>query len=264
MMPNGRSIPRGVLGPLSRNVVKFSPDSRVLFIGGFGNLSGDMDFFETKNFSVLGRANAHTTTQVEWSPDGAFLCCGVTAPRRHIDNGFHIFSVNGQLVYSQFVPELYDFEWKPSKSITFSALRNPIPHPMPPADPEARITLPHGSSPSSSSSSLSASTDKAKASTTSAPAAAPTTVPTGKYIPPHLRRAAAAQAAQSTPTRTTPPASETMQVFNRDGTRVTQQPKTQQQRPQNVPVGGQPASSSKSKGKKHHDRSMQMARREYY
>ena len=235
MMPNGRSVLRGELGPLARNVVKFSPDSRIIFIGGFGNLSGDMDFFDAKDFSVIGRANAHTTTQWEWSPDGAFLSCGVTAPRRHMDNGFHIFSVNGQLVLSKYVPEMYDFQWEPCESMTRAVLQKPVPRPLPPPDREARITLPQSSS--------------------SPATAAPTTVAQEKYVPPHLRAAAAAAAA-SGPAKKEAPKTVSMQVYDRYG---AVQPRNQQ-----PPGGQQQASKPKSKkNKKRADTSMQMARREY-
>jgi len=250
MMPNGRSFARGDLGPLSRNVARFSPDSRILFIGGFGNLSGDMDFFDTKDFSVLGRANAHTTTQWEWSPDSMFLSCGVTAPRRHIDNGFHVFAVNGQLVYSQEVPELYDFQWKPNEPMVRASLENEPIRPLPPADRDARITIPRGSS----SSVDPAAAAGASAASASAAAPAPTTMPKGKYIPPHLRHAAAAAAAA--PQQTQKPAPQPkpdMTVYNRDGSVSQQQPQQQQRK------GGQ----NKNKNKKRHDKNMQLARREY-
>lgn len=241
MMPNGRCILRSELGPLARNTVRFSPDSRVLFVGGFGNLSGDMDFFDTRDFAVLGRANAHTTTQWEWSPDGVFLACGVTAPRRHMDNGFHVFAVNGQLVYSQAVPELYDFAWQPAAALTAAAIANAPLRPRPPADREARLTISRGAA-------------ESPAAGGAAPAKTTATLPTGKYIPPHLRGASAAAAAKPAPST---PKSDTMQVYTRSGTVAT---------PKQTPSGSPNqagAGRKNKKGKKQHEEGNQLSRRVY-
>ena len=251
MLPNGRCLPRAELGPLARNTVRFSPDSRVLFVGGFGNLAGDMDFFDTASFAVLGRANAHTSTQWEWSPDGAFLACGVTAPRRHIDNGFHVFAVNGQLVYSQLVPELYDFAWQPAPALTAAAVARAPPRPRPPADPEARLTISRGP----------AEALPGTAAAGSAGGAAPkaqATVPTGKYVPPHLRRAAGAATAATPKPAPAAPKSDTMQVYTRDGTLAKPQ---QPQKNPSSPAGT--AGKNKNKNKKKQDQSNQLSRRVY-
>ena len=248
MMPNGRCILRSELGPLARNTVRFSPDSRVLFVGGFGNLAGDMDFFDTTNFAVLGRANAHTTTQWEWSPDGVFLACGVTAPRRHMDNGFHIFTVTGQLVYSQAVPELYDFAWQPAPALTAAAIANAPLRPRPPADREARLTISRGP------------VDSAASGPAGAPAGAPpkltAAAPKGKYIPPHLRGAAGAAAAAAKPAASTPK-SDTMQVYTRSGTVAT--PKQPQSNGPNQAGSGR----KNKKNKKQVEESNQLSRRVY-
>ena len=231
MQPNGHAVLRASLGPLARNVVRFSPDSRLLFVGGFGNLAGDMDLFDTDKFAVVGRANAHTTTQWEWSPDGAFICCAVTAPRRHVDNGFHLFAVNGQLVLSVMVPELYDFAWQPAPETTRAALESPPPRPKAPADTESRAGIPHTTSLSPAAA--------------AAAAEAAAAMPAGKYVPPHMRAAAAAKSAQQQQQQQRQAQQHkepSMKVYARDGTvqkqkggEAKQQPQAQKQQQQAKP-----------------------------
>jgi len=101
-------------GQAHRNSAKFSPSGRVILIAGFGNLSGQMDFWDRKKVKKLGTAQAHTTSHFEWSPDGMFLLTAVLFPRMRIDNEFRIWNYDGSQVYREKSPiDLYQVNWKP-------------------------------------------------------------------------------------------------------------------------------------------------------
>lgn len=124
---NGSYAPKADLGPSSRNIVIFSPDGNTICCGGFGNLQGEMDFYDASSFARLGKAQAHTSTSWTWSPDGQFFCCAICAPRRRVDNGFRVFSVAGEFVYQEAVQELYDFVWGPNPKLTARSKKSPRP-----------------------------------------------------------------------------------------------------------------------------------------
>jgi translation initiation factor 2A len=55
-----------------RNAACWSPSGRFLVIAGFGNLVGDMDFYDIqagKNPKKVGSNNAHCSVTHGWSPD---------------------------------------------------------------------------------------------------------------------------------------------------------------------------------------------------
>jgi translation initiation factor 2A len=39
-------------------------------IAGFGNLSGEMDFWDLKNMKIVGTAKSPSAINYIWSPDG--------------------------------------------------------------------------------------------------------------------------------------------------------------------------------------------------
>eukprot|EP00727_Mastigamoeba_balamuthi_P005490 m51a1_g1560 putative eukaryotic translation initiation factor (597) ;mRNA; r:33821-36194 len=111
--------PKADVGPLGRNTALFSPDGTCLYVAGFQNLAGDMDFFTTKGFEKIGGAQAHTSTSWAWSPDSNYVACAICAPRRRVDNGYRFFDSNGAQVLRVEVPELYEFLWRPEAASKF-------------------------------------------------------------------------------------------------------------------------------------------------
>jgi translation initiation factor 2A len=59
-------------GSAHRNTASWSPTGRFLVLAGFGNLVGDMDFYDIqagKNPKKVGSNNAHCAVTHGWSPD---------------------------------------------------------------------------------------------------------------------------------------------------------------------------------------------------
>lgn len=112
---NRKCKPLGHLGTGSRNTLIWSPHGRVLCVGGFGALSGEMDFWDTAKLQKLGTCTAYCSSSHQWSPDGRYLMACVLWPRLRVDNGIKIFNVAGQLVWTTgLMKELVGAQWQPA------------------------------------------------------------------------------------------------------------------------------------------------------
>lgn len=134
VMPNGTFKPKADIGPISRNSFFYSPDSHTFCIGGFGNLPGELDFYDISTSKKTGSTESHMATSWSWSPDGRFFTCAICSPRRHVDNGFKIYNSTGAILYKEDIEELYDFVWRPDPAITqiFRSEKVVAPIPQPP------------------------------------------------------------------------------------------------------------------------------------
>lgn len=98
-----------------RNTLYYDPTGRVLCVGGFASLKGDMDFWDIASPTLrkLGKANAFSSAYHAWSPDGRYFVACVLSPRIRIDNGVKYFDCYGQLVHELRIPELFEVRWLP-------------------------------------------------------------------------------------------------------------------------------------------------------
>ena len=92
---NWKGEPVFECGAAHRNSISFSPHGRFVCVAGFGNLAGEMDFYDTTKMKKLGTNSAHCTVAHSWSPDSRYFMTAVLAPRMNVDNGFKIFKYNG-------------------------------------------------------------------------------------------------------------------------------------------------------------------------
>lgn len=101
-------------GVAPRNTVRWAPNGKIVCLGGFGNLQGQMDFWDVKTTTKLGTAQAHCAAVCEWAPDSRHFVAAVVSPRIRVDNGYKIFRYDGNLIYEAHVNELYQVEWRPA------------------------------------------------------------------------------------------------------------------------------------------------------
>lgn len=74
-MPAGSVIFDRNLKPLfefgkhHKNTIKYSPDSRLVLIGGFGNLNGEIEIWDLKTHKKIGKCKSPSAVTCEFSPD---------------------------------------------------------------------------------------------------------------------------------------------------------------------------------------------------
>eukprot|EP00232_Nephroselmis_pyriformis_P008430 CAMPEP_0182877042 /NCGR_PEP_ID=MMETSP0034_2-20130328/14512_1 /TAXON_ID=156128 /ORGANISM="Nephroselmis pyriformis, Strain CCMP717" /LENGTH=518 /DNA_ID=CAMNT_0025009863 /DNA_START=3 /DNA_END=1555 /DNA_ORIENTATION=+ len=104
------------MGSAARNTVRWSPTGRFFCLGGFGNLPGELEFYEktARSARSIGKIKAPCTVSCEWGPDGRHLLTATTAPRLRVDNGYKIYKYNGELVHKQDMECLYQAAWRPA------------------------------------------------------------------------------------------------------------------------------------------------------
>ena len=105
-------------GAMHRNTISFAPHGRFLCLAGFGNLAGDMDFydFSGNKRKKIGSANSHCAVKWGWSPDSRYFMTSTLRPRMNVDNGIKIFKYNGSggARIDHRVDSLYDAQWRPT------------------------------------------------------------------------------------------------------------------------------------------------------
>jgi len=107
-------------GTLSRNTILFSPHGRFLCIGGFGNLAGEMDFWEKNKFKQLGTCQDMAgATTFEWTPDSRNFITAALFPRRRVDEGIKVWTYYGEKVYEQKIPKLTQVAIRPAMPEVF-------------------------------------------------------------------------------------------------------------------------------------------------
>ena len=82
-------------GEAPHNTVCWSPHGRFFILAGFGNMSGELSFYDRKTLRKLSTVDAHMTVAYEWSPCSRFFLTGILFPRLRVDNGYRIWSCGG-------------------------------------------------------------------------------------------------------------------------------------------------------------------------
>ena len=77
-------------GAAHRNTVSWSPHGRFLCLAGFGNLAGEMDFYDMSKLKKIGSNTAHCSVSYGWSPDSRYFLTATLAPRMNVDNGYKV------------------------------------------------------------------------------------------------------------------------------------------------------------------------------
>ncbi|XP_057957259.1 uncharacterized protein LOC131150518 isoform X2 [Malania oleifera] len=110
------------LGTGPYNTVRWNPRGKFLCLAGFGNLPGDMAFWDYMEKKQLGATKAECSVTSEWSPDGRYFMTATTAPRLQVDNGIRIFLYDGSLYFKKMFDKLYQVEWKPVSADKFGEI----------------------------------------------------------------------------------------------------------------------------------------------
>lgn len=110
-------------GKAARNTARWSPCSRLLALGGFGNLNGQIDIWGVSKVLKVGSCQASCASSLDWSPDSAYLLAAVLSPKIRVDNGVTVFRYNGSVVGHLAVEKLYQAAWRPGRLEDFALVR---------------------------------------------------------------------------------------------------------------------------------------------
>nr|GME15605.1 eukaryotic translation initiation factor 2A [Ipomoea batatas] len=105
------------LGTGPYNTIRWNPRGKC-----FGNLPGDMAFWDYVEKKKLGTTKAELSVTSEWSPDGRYFLTVTTAPRLQVDNGIKVFHHNGALYFKKMFEKLYQADWKPESPDKFGEI----------------------------------------------------------------------------------------------------------------------------------------------
>lgn len=83
-------------GKRYRNTIRICPFNQLAMIGGFGNLTGEADFWQLDNLSQLGTVKSDCAVGIEWAPDGLNLMASVLYERVKVDNMISIYTASGK------------------------------------------------------------------------------------------------------------------------------------------------------------------------
>ncbi|KAG4156659.1 hypothetical protein ERO13_D02G010200v2 [Gossypium hirsutum] len=157
------------------NTIRWNPKGKLLCLAGFGNLPGDMAFWDIIDKKQLGTTRAECSVTSEWSADGCYFMTATTAPRLQVDNCVKIFNYNGSLLFKKMFNKLFQADWKPESPDKFGEI--------------AELIKSVGSVKIEETKSL------GQGSTTKKPASAnPPAQKPAAYRPPHAKNAAVVQA----------------------------------------------------------------------
>eukprot|EP00124_Ichthyophonus_hoferi_P001370 Ihof_evm4s69 gene=Ihof_evmTU4s69 len=112
-------------GTGKRNTVMFSPHGNLICLAGFGNLRGEMEFWDRRKLKKVSVIQAPDSTIYSWAPDSEHLITATTSPRIRVDNGYKIWHYRGELTYKKDFPVLLNAEWAPAPGVY--PLKNTIP-----------------------------------------------------------------------------------------------------------------------------------------
>lgn len=118
-----KCVPKYDLGAGPYSLARWNPFGRFLVVAGFGNLPGDLAFFDKKadgKCKPMGSGRAENGVSLAWSPCGRYVMAATVAPRLRVDNGIQVFKYDGRLVARNKMDILFQAEWQPAGPGVFS------------------------------------------------------------------------------------------------------------------------------------------------
>lgn len=181
------------LGTGPYNTIRWNPLGNFICLAGFGNLPGDMAFWDYKEKNQLGTTRSELSVTSEWSPDGRYFMTATTAPRLQVDNGIKVFHHNGSLYFKKMFDRLYQVDWKPVSVEKFGGIEELVKAVSSVKIDEAKVPGKASKATQAIPKATQAVPKAAQAVPKSTPANPPAAKPAA-YRPPHAKAAAAVQA----------------------------------------------------------------------
>ena len=75
-------------------------------------MNGQFEFFDVDEMETMASTEHFMATDVEWDPTGRYVTTAVTSVHQ-MENGFHVWTFNGKLLYKLGRERFYQFLWSP-------------------------------------------------------------------------------------------------------------------------------------------------------
>ncbi|CAL9067771.1 eukaryotic translation initiation factor 3 subunit B-like [Musa acuminata AAA Group] len=102
------------------NALYWSPAGRYIVLAGLKGFNGQLEFYNVDELETMATGEHFMATDIEWDPTGRYVATAVTSVHE-MENGFHIWSFSGKLLYRISRDHFYQFEWRPRPPSLLSA-----------------------------------------------------------------------------------------------------------------------------------------------
>ncbi len=102
----------GTVKNKTANHLYWSPQGRVVVLAGLKTMNGQFEFFDVDEMETMASTEHFMATDVEWDPTGRYVTTAVTSVHQ-MENGFHVWTFNGKLLYKLGRERFYQFLWRP-------------------------------------------------------------------------------------------------------------------------------------------------------
>lgn len=102
-----------------RNTIRWNTFGRFVVLGGFGQLVGDVDFWDRTGKQKMGSIRMECCVTCGWGPDGRHFLSATTSPRMRVDNKIEIWDYCGNRLCTTGFEELLLAEWRPGRRGAF-------------------------------------------------------------------------------------------------------------------------------------------------
>eukprot|EP01120_Amphizonella_sp_Union-15-10_P013936 TRINITY_DN6582_c0_g1_i1.p1 TRINITY_DN6582_c0_g1~~TRINITY_DN6582_c0_g1_i1.p1 ORF type:complete len:668 (+),score=165.09 TRINITY_DN6582_c0_g1_i1:58-2061(+) len=103
------------------NHLFWSPMGRFIVLAGLDSMNGSLEFFDVEEMETMATESHPMASAVEWDPTGRYVTTYVSFWRNQVENGFHIWSFQGQSLQYELKEKLYSFIWRPRPKSLLSA-----------------------------------------------------------------------------------------------------------------------------------------------
>lgn len=98
---------------LSATRLIWSPRGQFCVAALLGTAQGTVSFIDTATMSVTNSLQQPMVSQVQWDPTGRYVAASVDAYHSEMDNGFDIYSFQGEWLEKRRVQHMRQFIWRP-------------------------------------------------------------------------------------------------------------------------------------------------------
>ncbi|KAF2359212.1 Eukaryotic translation initiation factor 3 subunit B [Trinorchestia longiramus] len=95
------------------NSIFWSPRGQFLVLAGLGQMSGALEFVDTKDFQVMQVTEHFMVTDIEWDPTGRYVATVVSWWGHKVDNAYWLWSFQGKCLRKQSLDQLCQFIFRP-------------------------------------------------------------------------------------------------------------------------------------------------------